>query len=130
MVVIRTYTLFRDIMGRFGAAGTGRGRIEEVRRGALDITEAVLYVKQHSVNCIAAAMYAMTSFDSRLFPPKEAEAFALELFRNSARPGKEDGKLIREHIITLYRRFLAEGKNAPSWETPLIDFLFSHPKLE
>jgi hypothetical protein len=127
MVVIRTYTLFRDILGRMGAAGAGQ--IEEIRRGALDITEAVLYVKQHSVNCIAAAMYAMTSFDSRLFPPEEAEAFASQLFQTAACPGREDGERIREHIITLYRHFLAESENARSWKAPLENFLFSLPKL-
>jgi hypothetical protein len=128
MVVIRTYTLFRDILGRLGAGEAGQ--TAEIRRGALDITEAVLYVKQHSVNCISAAMYAMTSFDRRLFPPEEAEAFASELFRAADRPGREDGELIREHIIALYRRFAAEGETAPSWKAPLINFLFSLPKLK
>jgi hypothetical protein len=128
MVVIRTYTLFRNVLERLSAAERYAGQIEEIRRGALDITEAVLYVKQHSVNCISAAMYAMTSFDRSLFPPEEAGAFALELFTRTENPAGADGRLIREHIISLYRRFAAEGEKASSWKEPLINFLFSLPK--
>jgi hypothetical protein len=130
MVVIRTYTLFRDMLRRLGAAEIYAPQIEEIRRGALDISEAVLYVKQHSVNCISAAMYAMTSFDRPLFPPPEAEAFASELFLTARRPGGEDGDAVRGYMVTLYRRFIDESINAPDWKTPLINFLYSLPKIK
>ncbi|MCL2473053.1 MAG: hypothetical protein FWF26_05175, partial [Treponema sp.] len=80
MIVIRTYTLFRDIINTLGDKERFAAQTEELRSGALAITEAVLYVKQHSVNCISAAMYAMTRFDRRLFPPAEAEHFVSCLF--------------------------------------------------
>jgi len=80
-------------------------------------------VKQHSVNCIAAAMYAMTRFDGALFPAGEAEAFAAGIFAGEARVPQETQALVRGHILALYRRFLAEGETAPSWEQPLLDFL-------
>jgi hypothetical protein len=124
MVVIRTYTLFRKILLELGEAGAPQ--IEEIRRGSLAITEAVLYVKQHSVNCISAAMYAMTSFDKSLFPPDEAESFTAELFRQGLPGG--DGEEIRFHILSLYRRFLTEGEQAPLWTEPLLDFLKSLPR--
>ena len=74
MVVIRTYTYFREIFAEFAAEDAALN--EELYRGAIAITEAVLYIKQHSVNCIPAAMYATTKFEPRLFPPEEAERFA------------------------------------------------------
>jgi hypothetical protein len=130
MVVIRTYTLFRKILRELGGAGIPQ--IEEIRQGSLAISEAVLYVKQHSVNCIPAAMYAMTRFDKTLFPPGEAESFASELFRSGLPP--EDGEEIRAHIISLYRRFLGEvpaeppaGQGAPDWTEPLLAFLKNLP---
>jgi hypothetical protein len=125
MVVIRTYTVFRRILGSLGEAEARAPEIEELRRGALAITEAILYVKQHSVNCIPAAMYAMTRFDPSLFPPEEAEDFVSRLFEGPRSP--ENREAIREHIITLYRRFVREGDSAPSWKDPLLAFLAAQP---
>jgi hypothetical protein len=121
MVVIRAYTLFREILRSLGEAESSQ--IEEIRKGSLAISEAVLYVKQHSVNCISAAMYAMTCFDKTLFPPEEAERFTSELFQEGL--PEKDGEEIRAHIISLYRRFLAE--QGSDWTGPLLAFLKNLP---
>jgi hypothetical protein len=127
MVVIRTYTLFREIIKNFGERERFAPQIEELRAGALAITEAVLYVKQHSVNCIPAAMYAMTRFDPRLYPPGEAERFAPNLFREgTVLSGKTEDE-IRVYILALYRRFMAEGESAEDWTKPLLAFLKRQP---
>jgi hypothetical protein len=127
MIVIRTYTLFREMVKSLGEEKNFATQAEELRLGALAITEAVLYIKQHSVNCIPAAMYAMTMFDPGLFPPDEAERFASSLFLNAALPDKADAGEIREYIISLYRRFLGHGKNNSNWTKPLLDFLNELP---
>jgi hypothetical protein len=121
MVVIRTYTKFRAIVKDLDADAVLSDRVEEVRRLALDITEAVLYVKQHSVNCIPAAMYAMTCFDPALFGAEEAEDFASALFTEPLSPAESAD--IRAYIISLYRRFLAEGDTCEDWKKPLLKFL-------
>jgi len=137
MVVIRTYTFFQETVKSLGAAEELAPQIEELRRGALAITEAVLYIKQHSVNCIPAAMYAMTMFDSRLFPPEEAERFVSDLFTESKSPDKDEAQDIRQHILSLYNRFLTESNaagcdsmesNSANWTAPLLAFLKEHPK--
>jgi hypothetical protein len=128
MVVIRTYTLFRQILLSLGEAGNYASQIEEIRQGALAISEAVLFVKQHSVNCISAAMYVMTRFDRILFPPGEAGRFVSELFRASL--GKEDGEAVRSHILALYQDFAAGGEKAGAdWTEPLLEFLKTLPAL-
>ena len=38
----------------------GKSKTMEKRLEALKITETILFVKQHSVNCIAASLYFMT----------------------------------------------------------------------
>jgi hypothetical protein len=121
MVVILTYTKFRKTLRTLGDQDRFAPQIAEMKKGALAITEAILFVKQHSVNCIAAALYAMTCFDSSLFPPEEAEAFASLLFARSL--PAESGGQVRNHIISLYRRFLAEGESAETWGEPLLRFL-------
>jgi hypothetical protein len=128
MVVIRAYTQFRAILRSLGDEGKWAEKIAAVRRGALEITEAILLVKQHSVNCVAAAMYAMSRFDGELFPPQEAEDFASGLFRSLPILSPGDRTIIGEYIGELYRRFLREGEGAPSWEEPLTAFLRSLPR--
>ena len=123
MIVIRTYTLFREILKSLGEEKDFSAQAEELRLGALAITEAVLYIKQHSVNCIPAAMYAMTKFDTGLFPPDEAERFISGIFQSSDLPGKAEAGETREYILSLYRRFLAQGDGSANWTEPLLDFL-------
>ena len=123
MVVIFAYTRFRKIAQLLGNEAELKEEIDELHEGALRITEAILYVKQHSINCIAAAMYAMSRFDRSGFPETEAEDFTSNLLIKEKTPSPEDGGEIRNHIITLYHRFLNEGKNAASWTKPLLDFL-------
>jgi len=132
MVVIRTYTLFSEILKTLGEEKRYADQAEELRLGAIAITEAVLYVKQHSVNCIPAAMYAMTCFDPLLFPPAEASEFVSCLFRNAKVPDNGDGEEIREYIFSLYSRFVEQGKTAgenADWKTPLLDFLNTLPRV-
>jgi hypothetical protein len=138
MVAIRTWTKMRAVLcaqdcpcpaGTPFEGGRYAGRhyadhIARLRERALAITEAVLYVKQHSVNCVSAAMYAMTRFDGALFPPEEAEAFAADMFSDSPTIKKEDVQAIRSHLIALYRSFLETGRNSPHWEDPLLEFLW------
>ena len=131
MAVIRTYTLFREIVKSMGEGGRFASQAEELRLGALAITEAVLYIKQHSVNCISAAMYAMTRFNPALFPPAEAEHFASGIFEDTKIPGKancgemhhEVRREIQEYILSLYLRFLSEGESCDDWTEPLLNFL-------
>jgi len=148
MVVIWTYTRFAAVLKSFNDARRYAAQIEEMKQGALAITHAILFVKQHSVNCIAAALYAMTRFDREQFPPEEAEAFIKELFAEAPPPrplpatGRlpanyrvrpwaaprtkiphADAAIIRAHITSLFRRFYEEGKTALRWEEPLLNFM-------
>jgi len=142
MIVIHTYLMFADMARRLGVEEDLKAQILEMKQGALAISQAILFVKQHSVNCIPAALYAMTCFDPELFTPEEAESFTTQLFspapaaceitavireHPSAAPAtkisNEDQAEIKKHILTLYRRFLAEGKTAKSWTEPLVNFL-------
>ena len=153
MVVIHTYTQFAAILRSLGEAEHSSAWIDEMKQGALAITQAILFIKQHSVNCVSAALYAITCFDG--FPPEEAEAFTELLFRGPPqapsaggpavpgalknyhlRPGaaprtklpEADAAEIRAHIISLYRLFLAEGKNARDWTEPLLRFMRQLPE--
>jgi hypothetical protein len=155
MVMIQTYTRFAAILRSLNEAEHCSAQIDEMKQGALAITQAILFVKQHSINCIAASLYAMTCFDGKLFPPEEAESFTELLFgdpppsafeqppnrlpknyrlRPCATPRTKlpaaDIAEIKTHIIGLYRRFLAEGNSNPSrnWADPLFNFMKQLPQ--
>jgi hypothetical protein len=126
MVVICTYTKFRAAAGGLFAEQSA-----ELKMEAQEITEAVLYIKQHSVNCISAALYAMTRFNPDLFPPEEAEDFVSGLFADaSLLEEPADAACLRGYMLRLYRKFLAEGAAAASWEEPLLEFLRQSPLNE
>ncbi len=130
MIVIRTYTKFRDIVRSLGDEEILAKELNDIYQGALKITEAVLYVKQHSVNCIPAAMYAMSRFEPPLFQPDEAKQFAEKLFIHESEPCQDDVNAIRMHILSLYDRFMNEGTQSVHWEDPLILFLRSSPQKD
>jgi len=142
MVVIYTYKIFSAIAKQLGEEENLKEQALEMKQGALAISQAILYVKQHSVNCIPAALYAVTNFCPDLFPPEEAEAFTELLFSPAPKPNETlhncrvhpsaapatdlsepDKAEIKKHIITLYRRFMAEGKTTKFWGEPILNFL-------
>jgi hypothetical protein len=142
MVAIRAYTMFAEIVKKLGEDEKLKDQILEMKQGALSITQAILFVKQHSVNCIPAALYAMTCFSPDLFPIEEAETFTELLFSPVPRSAKApkncrvhpsdapstkiseaDRAEIKSYILSLYRRFLEEGKTAKFWGEPLVNFL-------
>jgi len=142
MVAIHSYLQFREIAKKLGAENELKEQAQEMKNGALAISQAILFVKQHSVNCIPAALYGMTCYSPDLFPPEEAQKFTNLLFspppkadeetkKNRVHPSaapltkvsEEDKTEIKSHIMALYRRFLDEGKTAKNWYEPLINFL-------
>jgi hypothetical protein len=118
MVMIWVYAKAKEV-----ARSNGFVEIEGLRERALAITDSVLFIKQHSVNCIAAAMYAMTRFAPAIFPESEASAFSSALFTQSAKDAPPNAPEIRAYIYTLYKRFLDNSKPYPQWEHPLLEFL-------
>lgn len=144
MVAVYGYTKFKDISKQFGDEEELKKEADLMKQGALAICQAILFVKQHSINCIPAAFYAMTCFSPDLFPPEEAENFTKLLF--SPPPEKkdvpvnrrvhpayapltvisaDDQSMIKNHIMTLYRQFLEEEKSSETWKEPILKFLKS-----
>ena len=70
----------------------------ELYRGALDIAETVLYVKQHSVNCIPAALFMMTNLIPEYFKAEDARIFINDLFKDCTDIQPEDKINIHNHI--------------------------------
>lgn len=95
----------------------------ELYHGAAEIVETVLYVKQHSVNCIPAAIYMMTRVYPQLITPEIAVAFIDELFKDADDIAPEDRRAVVEHIQLTYEKFLLEGAQEDDWREPVMRWI-------
>ena len=95
----------------------------QVFESAKSITETVLYVKQHSVNCIPAAIYMMTVILKGHFTIEDAVSFMDCLFVESTDLSQETKKEINTYIHTMFERFLLEGSSAEDWTDPIKHWL-------
>ena len=125
VLMIRTFTKFRAAISE---TDVDLVQLSAVERGAYRITESVLFVKQHSVNCIPAAMYAMTCDDPVFFSRSAGHEFVQSLFQSCLEPNTADK--LRSHIVCLSDRWLDEWETCESWTEPLVNFLREHPRAE
>lgn len=99
--------------------------IAQVRAGAVKITESVLFVKQHSVNCVAASLYMMS--DTKVageFSTHDVATFIDDLFLIGCGELKDEEKeCVREYIFEMFKKFRTMGKRSAMWQLPLLVFL-------
>ncbi|MDR2509349.1 MAG: hypothetical protein LBC77_01750 [Spirochaetaceae bacterium] len=123
MVTLCARVKFSKALEALGAAERFKEEREEVRIKTVLIIESILYVKQHSVNCVPAALYTLTSLDKEAFNPAALRAFIEELFLEPDDISLETVRDIKNHIVSLYEQFVSEGVLAKSWQAPLLSFL-------
>lgn len=120
IIVVLAYTFYRKAFAELGMPTEEADALNtEMLEGAREITETVLYIKQHSVNCIPAALYAMTRITPNEVTPEEVVRFVDGIFVDSEIVRKEDGQLIREYIIDMYEQLFLHGCQDDNWITPL-----------
>ena len=124
MVVVLTWTFHRRAHRELGAdAVTAKALDAPLFAGAVAITETVLYIKQHSVNCIPAALYAM----GRLTPDDLSEAdvreFIRALFVDSPVVSPGDVAAIQQHVLDTWRALVADGAGDATWQPAVLRFL-------
>jgi hypothetical protein len=79
----------------------------------------VLYVKQHSVNCIPAALYMMCRLVPELWTLTDAVEFIDRLFADESLLAPDAGGIIRAHIQLLFERLVLEGFYSDDWTDPV-----------
>ncbi len=99
---------------------------EELYKGALEITETVLYVKQHSVNCIPAALYLVTQNFPEWITLDDAHKFISQLFLTPEGFSEEEAYQVREHIRVTFEQYLVDGKKSANWYEPIWEFLVNY----
>lgn len=125
-IVTLTYTFFDEVFQKENLPQDEYNRYtQELYHGALEIAETVLYVKQHSVNCIPAALYMMLHLQSEIFSIDKAVKFINDLFTDAPDVLPEDKTKINSHIHYMFERLLLESCNEDDWTIPVIRWLLS-----
>ncbi len=93
---------------------------------AVKIGESVLYMKQHSVNCIPAAIYLVTKAVPDLFSQSDAVKYINDLFVERNDVKEADKKSIRAHIQDFYEGLVIEGLHEEDWTLPVKRWIDSY----
>jgi len=92
-------------------------RLKEIKKQAIAIVESVLFIKQHSVNCIPLALYMLSStMYKSFFTIQDSINFIDDLFLETPEISPEVRSEIIEHFYYLYERSLLESKYSANWE--------------
>jgi hypothetical protein len=117
----------------------------ELYLSATAITETVLFVKQHSVNCIPAALYMMNNLIPQYFTLTDGVSFIDTLFTHVSNEqdcpyyseelqttvliSEENRDQIRNHIHFMYEKLILEKVTESNWTTPVLKWLYKMPEF-
>ena len=122
------FGFYRSVFAKEGFTEEEIGRWQgELYAGAVEITETVLFVKQHSVNCIPAALYLVSSNFPDIFSEDDARKFLDDMFRKNEIPSA-DADETRSYMAGLFEKFISEGKTSENWFVPVREFLLNYEK--
>ncbi|MCR5724047.1 MAG: hypothetical protein K6G80_03075 [Treponema sp.] len=130
-IVVLCFTFFRDLFEREQLTEAEKTRWNQsLYAEAVAIAESVLFVKQHSVNCIPAAFYMMTAQFPDLVKPRVIEAFIDDMFKTSTPEeiSPDNAKAVRAHILFTYRAYLEKAKTAGVWYEPIREWLSAYKR--
>ena len=100
--------------------------LAELRAKGLEIAESVLFVKQHSINCVPMSLYMLTAItDADFFSITDAQIFIDELFKTTGTDiiSEKSKKAILEHFHFIYEKSLLEQFYDDNWTQTIIRWL-------
>ena len=131
LVVCYTYFRLRELLAATGEGERFDRELTALRARAVEITESILYVRQHSVNCIPTAL-AMLSVIVPGYDADEAKAFMAELFEHEAEVEPGDRARVIDYMTSLYDQVAPPGGSPEDRYDAIVGFLeaYGEPVLE
>jgi hypothetical protein len=129
LVVGYTYQCLRDLLAARGLAGRFTVELEALRNQAIAITESILYVRQHSVNCIPAAL-SMLQVIVPSYDASEAKSFLSELFGNEPGLSAFRRSEILAYMDSLYDTLASGGTGQGERYGAIVNFLEGYQSME
>lgn len=103
--------------------------LNQIKEKSISIIESVLYIKQHSVNCVPLGLYLITATnENSFFPTSDAINFIEALFKNSNDISEDNKSIIIDYINYMYERALLESIYHDNWKLCIINWLISYAK--
>lgn len=128
-VVVLTWNFFTRV---FQTEGMDESEIKtystELYENAIEIAETVLYLKQHSVNCIPAALYMMFFIQPEIFTIQKGVDFINAIFAKADDIKPDDREAVVSHINYMFERLLLEGCNEDDWTVPVQKWIVSYKR--
>ncbi|OJF77206.1 MAG: hypothetical protein BKP49_03475 [Treponema sp. CETP13] len=145
-ICILTYSFYKKVFNEIGLTKEEQDFYNrELYLSAITITETVLFVKQHSVNCIPAALYMMSHLIPNYFKLVDGVDFIDTLFTQMSNEqdcpyysenlkttvliSEENRNKIRNHIHFMYEKLILEGVAESDWTTPILKWLYKMPEF-
>jgi len=128
LVVCYTYQKLADILFESGLSAAYAVELAALRNRATAITESILYVRQHSVNCIPTAL-SMLSVIVPSYDQKESLDFLNTLFASDASIAPEDRNDMVDYMASLLSSLSASGPGQDERYGAIVQFLKSYPEM-
>ncbi|MCR4938891.1 MAG: hypothetical protein K5930_02120 [Treponemataceae bacterium] len=126
-LMIMSWILYREIFNSYlEDEKESKFYTQEIFKSAITITETVLYVKQHSVNCIPSAIYMMTEILKGRFILTDAVYFIDNLFSENKEMSDGVKQSIHSYIQILFERFVLENCSEEDWTVPIKRWLTTY----
>lgn len=124
IVVVYNYIMGKKILEKFSdKKSVQKDAVKWLYQQAVIITDTILYVKQHSINCISTSLFFMTVNYPDFFGKKDVYGFIEDLFSFTESKIKKE-KEIKNHIRKLYDSFIKKySKNQIDYKEILLEFL-------
>ncbi len=127
-IVVLCFSFFKQLFERENFTEEEKSKWnKELYEGAIAITESVLFVKQHSVNCIPSAVYMMTQI-TELLPKEDGAEFLGRLFENCPEIPADDRKEVVNYMLNMYNNLSDKRQYFDKWEEPIKSWLVNHEK--
>jgi hypothetical protein len=124
MIVVFAVIKAQAIYERHGRMDLGASVVDDLYQQAVDITETIIFVKQHSVNCISAALYMISNLYPR-FGREQAAWLVNLLFRQDL--AASEHRQIDRYINGLYAKFMDDPRSMTgAYSDVLVDFLLAY----
>ncbi len=120
-IVGLTYEFITSVILKFAPTPSDyQPEIDYLWRKAVLITNSILFIKQHSVNCVSAGLFTLSS-NNFGFTRENAHQIIDALFTGTGNT-INDNEELRTYIRDLYEKFNRENKTKPSSQV-LVEFL-------
>ncbi len=116
----KTRELVRSVPELSGLADS----VDYLRGQAVAITDSILFMKQHSLNCIYTSLHTMTKIYPE-FTTEDADAFCLDLLQDPAIDRRDDMRQVIIDGLAAIRKRDADLGN-PDAKELILDFLGSY----